>query len=78
MTQSTNYFIIISWTTHMGSVTYENTQLTRQGQPPALTVIQVSRCDNYTLDWCVQATRLREIESKKTLRDQGLGSRDRE
>ena len=64
MTQSTNYFIIISWTTHMGSATYENTQLTHPGQPPAFTVIQVSRRDNYTLDWCVRATRLREMESE--------------
>ena len=64
----------------MGSVTYENTQLTRPNQPPTFTVIQVSRCDNYTLDWCVQPTRLREMESKKqcVLRDLGLGSRDRE
>ena len=50
---------------HMGSVTYENTQLTRPGQPPTFTIIQVSRCDDYTLDWCVQMTRLREMESKK-------------
>ena len=54
----------ISWTTHMGRVTYENTQLTIQAKPPAITVIQVSWCDNYTLDWCVQATRLREMKSK--------------
>ena len=63
----------------MGSVTYENTQLTRPGQPPAFTVTQVSRCDNYTLDWCVQVTRLREMETMKcVLRNLGLGSRDRE
>ena len=32
---------------------------------PAFTVIQVSMCNNYMLDWCVQATELREMESKK-------------
>ena len=66
----------------MGSVTYENTQLTRPDQPPTFTIIQVSRCDDYTLEWCVQMTRLREMESKKkmkcVLRDLGHGSRDRE
>ena len=46
-------------------VTYENTQITCPGQPSAFTVIQVSGCDDYTLDWCEQATRLREMESKK-------------
>ena len=49
----------------MGSVTHENTQLKRLGQPLAFTVIQVSRFDKNTLDWCVQATQLREMESKK-------------
>ena len=64
MTQSTNHFIVISWKTHMGSVTYDNTQLTNQAKPPAFTIIQVGRCDKYKLDWCVQAARLREMESK--------------
>ena len=78
-----NFFIIISWTTNMGSVTYVNTQLTRpSGQPSAFTVIQVSRCDNYTLDWYVQAPLLWEMESKKKKKcvsqDLGLGSRDKE
>ena len=39
--QSTNYFIIISWTTHMDSVTYGNIQLTCPSQTQAFTVIQV-------------------------------------
>ena len=42
----------------MGSVTYVDTKLTPLSQPPAFSSIQVSRSDNYMLDWCVQVTRL--------------------
>lgn len=64
MTKTTNNSVIIH-RQHVWAVLFKH-PINTSSQPPAFTIIHASRCDNYKLDWCVQATRLREIESKKT------------